>query len=261
MTEYEMSQADLDELLESMRPAPAIMLQCGQPSSVQERANAAWMRLGEKMGFDGMTVLPSPKGDRFFFAEPKEAARREAEGQIPPHGIEALELLGWRKPDAPPPPARRENGAPAVTQEMADAARIMQDAPPPTAPFVTDHKWLDPECHASGCRTLILNAELEKLREQRDKFMWQVRDTCARAEAAEADAKFNLERRTVEREQARETIKRLREAVIRAEKMFRWYGDLHAAKEQTPDNAAKTARNYDEADAMKAALAKGGDNG
>lgn len=43
--------------------------------------------------------------------------------------------------------------------------------------------------------------------------------------------------------------------------MFRWYGDLHAAKEQTPDNAAKTKRNYDEADAMAQALAVGGGNG
>ena len=93
-----------------------------------------------------------------------EAARREAEGVRSP---------------------RREvvlvDGKPSIVE--------MVDAPPPTAPFVTDHKWLDPECHASGCQTLILKAELEKLRDQRDKYMWQVRDTCARAEAAEADAK------------------------------------------------------------------------
>ena len=45
-----------------------------------------------------------------------------------------------------------------------------------------------------------------------------------------------------------------RQAVAEAEKMFRWYGDLHAAKEQTPENADKTKRNYDMADQMARAL-------
>lgn len=31
-----------------------------------------------------------------------------------------------------------------------------------------------------------LDAEIERLKEQKDKFMWQVRDTCTRADAAEA---------------------------------------------------------------------------
>ena len=87
--------------------------------------------------------------------------------------------------------ARREaEGQPgAALDKLANGDEWNTDAPPPTAPFVTDHKWLDPECHASGCQTLILKAELEKLKDQRDKYMWQVRDTCARAEAAEADVK------------------------------------------------------------------------
>ena len=67
--DFEMTQADLDTLLDSMKPTPAIMLQCGPLSPVQERANAAWARLGEKMGFDPMTVRPNGKGDRFFSAE------------------------------------------------------------------------------------------------------------------------------------------------------------------------------------------------
>jgi prefoldin subunit 5 len=60
----------------------------------------------------------------------------------------------------------------------------------------------------------------------------------ARAEAAEA------------------ALAECRAAVVEAERMFRWYGDLHAAKEQTPDNASKTKRNYDIADKMARALAK-----
>lgn len=87
----------------------------------------------------------------------------------------------------------------AIDKMASDGVVFVSDAPPPPAPFVTDHKWLDPECHASGCQTLILKAELEKLRDQRDKYMWQVRDTCRRAEAAEAREK------------------RLREALVRVD--------------------------------------------
>ncbi len=66
---FEMSESDLAELLESMKPVPMIMLQCGTPPSQQDNANAAWQRLGNKMGFDGMTVEPDGRGDRFFTAE------------------------------------------------------------------------------------------------------------------------------------------------------------------------------------------------
>lgn len=66
--EFEMTQEDLDELLEACRPVPAIMLQCGTPPSQQENANNAWRKLGEKMGFDYMSVEPTSKGDRFFLA-------------------------------------------------------------------------------------------------------------------------------------------------------------------------------------------------
>lgn len=67
-TDYEMTADDLANLLDSMRPVPMILLQCGAPRSVQESANAAWARLGERMGFDPMTVAPNGKGDRFFSA-------------------------------------------------------------------------------------------------------------------------------------------------------------------------------------------------
>lgn len=79
-TNYEMTEQDLAEILESCKPVPMIMLQCGSPPSPQENANRAWAVLGKKMGFDGDTVQPIPgKGNRFFSAIPSETeeARNE----------------------------------------------------------------------------------------------------------------------------------------------------------------------------------------
>jgi hypothetical protein len=68
-TNYEMTADDLTALFDAMKPVPMIALQCATVRSVQENANAAWAMLGEKMGFDPMTVQPTGKGDRFFSAE------------------------------------------------------------------------------------------------------------------------------------------------------------------------------------------------
>lgn len=85
-TNYEMTEESLQGLLSVMQPVPMIMLQCGTPRSQQDRANDAWARLGERMGFDSTTVQPDGKGDRFFTAIPsetelhkKERLEREAE--------------------------------------------------------------------------------------------------------------------------------------------------------------------------------------
>lgn len=67
---FEMTQADYDELIHAMRPIPLVALQCGMPPSQQEMANDAWKRLGERMGFDGMSVEPSSRGKVFFTALP-----------------------------------------------------------------------------------------------------------------------------------------------------------------------------------------------
>ena len=74
--EYEMTQADLDKILEACKPVPLIMLHGGMPRTPQENANDAWKELGERMGFGGMTVQPSNKGQLFFTAE---EAKAEAE--------------------------------------------------------------------------------------------------------------------------------------------------------------------------------------
>ena len=71
-TNYEMTEKDMKELMDAMKPVPMIMLQCGNPPSQQENANSAWKKLGNKMGFDHMTVKPSSGGARFFTAVPSE---------------------------------------------------------------------------------------------------------------------------------------------------------------------------------------------
>jgi len=68
---YEMTQEQLDKLLEASKPVPMVALNCGMPRSPQERANSVWEALGEELGFDYMTVKPNGKGDRFFSAEEK----------------------------------------------------------------------------------------------------------------------------------------------------------------------------------------------
>lgn len=68
--EFEMSEKDREVLLEAMKPVPMIALQCGTPPGPQEGANAAWASLGQKMGFEALTVKPvRGKGERFFTAE------------------------------------------------------------------------------------------------------------------------------------------------------------------------------------------------
>lgn len=72
--DYEMTEADLQTLLDAMRPVPYMIVGGTAPISRQENANNAWEALGRRMGFKHMTVRPNGRGDRFFSAEPKEAS-------------------------------------------------------------------------------------------------------------------------------------------------------------------------------------------
>lgn len=78
-TNYEMTEADLEKILDACKPVPMIMLQCGTLSSPQERANRAWEELGSRMGFDHMTVQPDGRGNRFFTAVPSETEEQKNE--------------------------------------------------------------------------------------------------------------------------------------------------------------------------------------
>lgn len=66
--EFEITQEQLDKLMDASRPTLAIALQCGPAPSVQENANNAWHALGKELGFDSTTVQPCGKGHRFFTA-------------------------------------------------------------------------------------------------------------------------------------------------------------------------------------------------
>lgn len=77
---YEMTEQDLQVLLDACKPVPYIAIGGHAPSSPQENANRAWAALGQKMGFDSMTVRPIlGQGMRFFSAVPSETEAQRAE--------------------------------------------------------------------------------------------------------------------------------------------------------------------------------------
>ena len=79
-TEYEMTEADLKELLAACKPVAAMMIGGYAPDSPQENANRAWAALGKKMGFDSDTVRPvDGRGNRFFTAIPSETETARSE--------------------------------------------------------------------------------------------------------------------------------------------------------------------------------------
>lgn len=67
--EFEMSQQQLETLLDACSPVPMIAINVCTGLTRQERANNAWAVLGRDMGFNHMTAKPNGKGDRFFTAE------------------------------------------------------------------------------------------------------------------------------------------------------------------------------------------------
>ena len=72
-TSYEMTESDLQLLIEAGKPVPCMMIGGTTPPSQQGNANRAWASLGKRMGFDYDTARPIyGKGDRFFSAVPSE---------------------------------------------------------------------------------------------------------------------------------------------------------------------------------------------
>jgi len=69
--EFEMTKDDLKKILDACKPTPVMYLSGGSSMfrTPQENANEAWAELGERMGFDHMTVEPiRGKSQRFFLA-------------------------------------------------------------------------------------------------------------------------------------------------------------------------------------------------
>lgn len=76
--EYEMTDTQLDRLLDACRPVPYMVFGGRPPSSPQENANAAWATLGRELSFKPTTVRPIPgKDQRFFTALPLELLGEE----------------------------------------------------------------------------------------------------------------------------------------------------------------------------------------
>ena len=69
MNEYEMTEQELQEIINASKPVPYMVFGGIKPSSPRENAMIAWKALGKKRGFDYMTVKPSSKGNRFFTAK------------------------------------------------------------------------------------------------------------------------------------------------------------------------------------------------
>ena len=79
-TNYEMTEEDLEKILDACKPVPCMMIGDYAPSSPQENANKAWKALGKKMGFDYETVRPiDGKGQVCFSAVPSETKEQRNE--------------------------------------------------------------------------------------------------------------------------------------------------------------------------------------
>ena len=74
--QFEMSQDQLDELLDACKPTPVMYLTGGVPmfKTPQENANYAWKKLGKELGFDHMTVKPAGSDQKSFTAEASNEA-------------------------------------------------------------------------------------------------------------------------------------------------------------------------------------------
>lgn len=91
-TNYEMTEADLEHLLNACKPVPYMVIGNSMPSGPQENANRAWAALGEKMGFDWLTVEPrSGLNARYFSAVPSETETQRQE-RIDRDSIEAKKV-------------------------------------------------------------------------------------------------------------------------------------------------------------------------
>ncbi len=70
--EYEMTQEQLDAILDASKPTVAIMIGSYMPPSPQENANRAWQLLANEMNFELMSVQPVGTDQRKFTAIPME---------------------------------------------------------------------------------------------------------------------------------------------------------------------------------------------
>ena len=81
-TNYEMTEEELENIVAASKPVSAMMIGGTTAASPQENANNAWKALGDKLGFDYMTVRPiNGKSNRYFSAVPSETQEQKEERQ------------------------------------------------------------------------------------------------------------------------------------------------------------------------------------
>ena len=79
-TLYQLTQGELEELLNAGKPTLVMRIGGYTPPGPQENANRAWEALGKKRGFDSTTVRPDPnRGHHWFTAIPSETEEQGAE--------------------------------------------------------------------------------------------------------------------------------------------------------------------------------------
>ncbi len=75
MREYELSEEQLQRLLDAAEATPYIVVGGTEPPSAQDNADAVWQSIAREMGFVWDTVEPAPgKGQRFIVAEEAQQA-------------------------------------------------------------------------------------------------------------------------------------------------------------------------------------------
>jgi len=175
---YEMTAADLSALLDAMKPVPMIMLQCGAPRSVQENANAAWARLGEKMGFDPMTVQPNGRGDRFFSADALAAQEKtgdKAMTHMPPLPKAPGMVLDWTSAEEKVIHAYARDYTADQTQHWASLSAMQVEqlarAGKRIEALTGERNALDKQSRDIVAGYERQGAELDKIADERDKLL------------------------------------------------------------------------------------------
>jgi hypothetical protein len=88
MKRYTMTAEQFAKIVEACQSMPLIALQCGMPSSPQERANDAWKELAKELGFRWDSVRPvSGEPHTVFDAEPLATADNLAHYETDDTGI------------------------------------------------------------------------------------------------------------------------------------------------------------------------------
>lgn len=77
--EYELTQEQLDRLIEASKPVPYLIFGGIALTNPQEYANIAWAEIAEYHKVQIYSITPSPKGIKFFTATPIDVDKKNNE--------------------------------------------------------------------------------------------------------------------------------------------------------------------------------------